>query len=663
MLPVFLLALLAPPFSDLTHPSRVFGQPRHYRLFLPASYENSARRFPVIYYFHGHSDRYTLERYDDGKDTVPKILDFVARNDVIVVAVDGYVAERYTGFYGGTPWAVTPEDGVYDFGAYFQELAAHIDSTLRTLPSRRYRATSGLSMGGFMSLYLSARYPDLIGSASSFNPGPEFYTGDPGRRVLWRPKDHTASHTRSMVRLIRASGDYISQYHEETRLAYAKNAAVDFEFRQDEYHRHWATSIGETFAFHLRAFANPVLDAAPEAFHHANAYRRFSVWGWDAQVDGAEAGYTVLSGVTQTGLRLTTRRWAPDGPPVRDRAITLNTPPLYKAGQAYELLDLPLAGGAAARRTITASGDGRLRIQSDGLGHQLSIHGPGAGAQAPVLLPVTAKDQLRVPAGSEVTLPIRVYNPRNEPMTGIRVEVSSEYPTVALKQTRTEIPELAAGAVADLSARFRAVFTSSAGDYAPARISVRLVSGAASSAEDFDAMVEPTPLPAPAAVEILDGRSITLPVFRQRGNQGGGFTLQREIKEGKGNGNGILEPGEEATIWVKIEQGLDAFDKNHWYRAKVYTDSEWIEEIADLEEQKQREWTGAKERTSLIRLSPRTPAGAPLRLVLSNESWSFHFTPDVRYGREPLYQAYQLHRRHVHVLNLAAGRRLAAGPD
>ncbi|MBI4877664.1 MAG: hypothetical protein HY822_23785, partial [Acidobacteria bacterium] len=116
-----------------------------------------------------------------------------------------------------------------------------------------------------------------------------------------------------------------------------------------------------------------------------------------------------------------------------------------------------------------------------------------------------------------------------------------------------------------------------------------------------------------------------------------------------GNGNGILEPGEEATIWVKLAQGLDPFDKNNWYRAKIYTDSPCLPEIAGLAEPKQREWTGAKERTSLVRLDP---ACDTISLILSNESWSFHFTPDVRYGTEKLYQAFQLHQTHLHRLNL-----------
>ena len=292
-------AQAAQPFYDRSHPSKVFGEARMYRIFLPRGYEDTDKRYPVIYYLHGHSDRYTLEKYDDGLDTVPKIAAFTAAHDVIVVAVDGYVARDYTGFYGGSPYDVRVEGGDFDFGEYFLELVRHIDSTYRTLTDRRHRATSGLSMGGFMSLYLSARYPELIGSASSFNPGPEFYTGEKGRRSLWRPKDHVAVHEQTMIRLIRASGDYISQYHEETRLAYAVDPAVNFEFRQDEYHRHWATSIGETFAFHKRAFANPALDTVPVngttphrsaifrcaaiAWKRASKRLRWSIWNTSAR--------------------------------------------------------------------------------------------------------------------------------------------------------------------------------------------------------------------------------------------------------------------------------------------------------------------------------------------------------------------------------------------
>ena len=312
-------------FRDETFNSKVFGGPRHYRIFLPTNYDAVSTRYPVIYYLHGHSDRYTLEDYDHGEDTVPKICRFVATHAVIVVGVDGYIARDYTGFYGGDPYDVRQTGGDIDFGKYFLEQVATIDANYRTLTSRRYRATSGLSMGGFMSLYLSARYPQIIGSCSAFNPGPEFYVGEKGRRSLWRPKDYVLSFQHTPVRLIRASGDYISQYTEETRAAFAATPSVDFEFRQDEYDRHWATSIAETFAFHMRAFADPALDSTPTHWDYASAFDQFDAWGYHVQADIAGPAMIYLQHVSQAGMQITTRQWAPDGPPAACSQLDVTT--------------------------------------------------------------------------------------------------------------------------------------------------------------------------------------------------------------------------------------------------------------------------------------------------------------------------------------------------
>jgi hypothetical protein len=71
-----------------------------------------------------------------------------------------------------------------------------------------------------------------------------------------------------------------------------------------------------------------------------------------------------------------------------------------------------------------------------------------------------------------------------------------------------------------------------------------------------------------------------------------------------------------------------------------------------LEEPKELEWTSGQELTSVIRLAPNPPRGAHIPLLLDNESWSFTWTPDVRYGIEKLYQAFQLHTHHLHQYEL-----------
>ena len=652
----FAFALLVPttplvagqPYLDRTHPSRVFGEARHYRIFLPLDYESSGKRYPVIYYFHGHSDRYTLEDYDQGLDTVPKFAAAAAKYGVIVVAADGYVARDYTGFYGGTPYDVREEGGEFDYGQYFRELLHHIDSTYRTVPTRRGRATSGLSMGGFMSLFLSARYPDLVGSASAFNPGPEFFAGEKSRRSLWRPKDHVLNHEHTMIRLVRASGDYISQYHEELRAAYAITPSVNFEFRQDEYHRHWATSIDETVAFHQRAFENPALDTAWDGWNYTSPFATFEVHGYRVAADSDQAALISLEHVSQGGFRLTTRRWAPDGPQAVCSSLQVTTAPLYQPGAHYKLFDYSIATGKAKHTEVVADADGRISYAADCAAHEISFDGPGTGAEPPILLPVTARDVPRIVAAHTTSIPVRIYNPRGTAQENLRIELSSEYPTVEILQSKAELKSLAAGTALDLTSRFTVRFTAGDGDFAHVRLQLKIVfDGYHEKHTNIDVLVAPDALPAPTEVVVLDGREKEFSVFRQKGNQGGGDSIRRTVQEGRGNGNGVWEPGEDATVWLRLPQGLDPFDKNNWCRAKLYSDSPYLTEIADLRESKQREWTSAFNRTSLTKLSPETPPGTEMNSILDCESWSFQFTPDVRYGSQPLYQAFQFHKHHL----------------
>lgn len=67
-----------------------------------------------------------------------------------------------------------------------------------------------------------------------------------------------------------------------------------------------------------------------------------------------------------------------------------------------------------------------------------------------------------------------------------------------------------------------------------------------------------------------------------------------------------------------------------------------------MQEDKGREWTSALNRTSVIELNPATPKGTKVNAILDCETYSFHFTPDVRYGTELLYQPYQFHRHQLY---------------
>jgi endo-1,4-beta-xylanase len=50
------------------------------------------------------------------------------------------------------------------------DLIPHIDSTYRTIATRRYRAAEGFSMGGFGAAHLGFKYPEIFGAVAMARP-------------------------------------------------------------------------------------------------------------------------------------------------------------------------------------------------------------------------------------------------------------------------------------------------------------------------------------------------------------------------------------------------------------------------------------------------------------------------------------------------------------
>jgi len=642
-------------FYDRTHFSKTFNQWRHYRVLLPPDYKTSSKYYPVIYYFHGHSSRFLAEPYGDGMQvSLPEMIDYVKRHDVIAVRWDGFVEGNYSTFYSGSPYDIQgspyrkPPAGDMDFGRYFLELVAHVDSNYRTIADRQHRATCGLSMGGFMSLYVSARYPHLVGSASSYNPGHEFYVGPPGKKVHYMLKDFVHNHGNSKARLIRASGDYISQYHDELQEIYSRTPEVDFSYRREEYHRHWVTGLDETLDWHMEAFEDKDLNNYPRSFDHDNVFEKFSVWGYDVTVENKKTGFVCLRDVKMGHFRVYTRQYCPDGPAVKDQKIRIITPDWYGNRREYRIMDYSHADSKVSYYTLTSSAAGRLTFELDGMGHDISILN-GKEGRSPVLLTLDRKSPPIVKPDVPVNLPIKLYNSCDVVARNVTVRLNSEYPTVEISGSPVKIDSLLPGETIDLSSRFTQKFVSTEGEFQHCRLDLNMTYlGWHGRSERIDVLVLPTPLKEPDSLRIFDGRSLSLPRFRQGGNQGGGFIRAIEIREGSGNGNGIAEPGEEVTLWVCIAQGLDPLDKFTWHRTKVYTDDPYVTITADIAEQKELEWTSVKDHTSSFRILPDCPSGHKIELILKNESYSYFWKPDHRYGKKLLLQAFQFHRNHIH---------------
>lgn len=127
----------------------------------PDSYNEKQAHYPVVYILHGYSGNYS--------DYVKKVHRMGAMADayqMILVCPDGAFVSWYLD---------SPVDSSYRFETYVgKEIPAYIDQHYRTKTSRKYRAITGLSMGGHGALYLAIRHQDTFGAAGSMSGGVDF---------------------------------------------------------------------------------------------------------------------------------------------------------------------------------------------------------------------------------------------------------------------------------------------------------------------------------------------------------------------------------------------------------------------------------------------------------------------------------------------------------
>ncbi|MDD2474552.1 MAG: alpha/beta hydrolase family protein [Dysgonamonadaceae bacterium] len=123
----------------------------------PQSY-NKQNQYPVLYLLHGHGDNYSgwTKLWDDAKDMADQY-------NFIIVCPDG----NKTSWYYDSPMDSTSRYETY----VAKELVEWIDKNYTTIPSRKGRAITGLSMGGHGGLFLAFRNQDVFGACGSMSGG------------------------------------------------------------------------------------------------------------------------------------------------------------------------------------------------------------------------------------------------------------------------------------------------------------------------------------------------------------------------------------------------------------------------------------------------------------------------------------------------------------
>ena len=153
-----------PTIRDAGFQSASLGRAMKYRIILPAGYDRSVRRYPVLYLLHGLSGSYL------DWDTRTHLAEYAAPLQLIVVMPDA-----------GDSWYTNSSASTQDrFEDYiFKDLVPEIDKTYRTIATRHARAIGGLSMGGYGAMKFALKYPNLFVFAGSFS-GVQTVVHEPG---------------------------------------------------------------------------------------------------------------------------------------------------------------------------------------------------------------------------------------------------------------------------------------------------------------------------------------------------------------------------------------------------------------------------------------------------------------------------------------------------
>ena len=128
-------------------------------IYLPPSYaSNRNQRYPVVYLLHGAS--ITAERWMTRTNMAAAAdKDIVAgtMKEMILVIPDASTK------YNGSMYSASVTTG--DWESYIaDDLVAYVDSHYRTIPNRLSRGLGGHSMGGYGTIRIGMKRPDVFGS-------------------------------------------------------------------------------------------------------------------------------------------------------------------------------------------------------------------------------------------------------------------------------------------------------------------------------------------------------------------------------------------------------------------------------------------------------------------------------------------------------------------
>jgi len=159
------------------------GTTRTLRILLPAGYETSGQRYPVLY-MNDAQNLFDAATSFAGEwevdETLAKLCASGALPPMIVVGMDHGGKDRLAEYspYRDERIPTAKGDAYADF--LVATLKPWVDRTYRTKPEAEHTALAGSSLGGLISLHTVLRHPGVFGKAACFSSS--FWVG--GRQML-----------------------------------------------------------------------------------------------------------------------------------------------------------------------------------------------------------------------------------------------------------------------------------------------------------------------------------------------------------------------------------------------------------------------------------------------------------------------------------------------
>ncbi|MBD1366213.1 esterase family protein [Mucilaginibacter sp. ZT4R22] len=167
--PAVLFAQGSKVFDNLTLNSKILKSERKFAIYLPPDYETSGRSYPILYLLHGAGDDQTgWVQFGEVQNITDKAIRDGGATAMIIVMPDGNTGRR--GYFNDIKGDWNYED------FFFTELMPYVEKKYRVKSEKRFRAISGLSMGGGGTFVYALHHPELFSSACPLSAATGFLT-------------------------------------------------------------------------------------------------------------------------------------------------------------------------------------------------------------------------------------------------------------------------------------------------------------------------------------------------------------------------------------------------------------------------------------------------------------------------------------------------------